>query len=72
MAAFGNGYRTRAEFPLAMFPLAFARFYRKRPMRQPGQKAMTFFMLRGGAWRATHSFCSNRQDHAPCASLGIQ
>ena len=27
--------------PLAMSLLAFARFYLKRPMRQPGQKAVT-------------------------------
>jgi hypothetical protein len=37
MAVFGNGYRTRAEFPSAMSLLAFARLYRKRPMRHTHQ-----------------------------------
>jgi hypothetical protein len=54
-AAYGSqGQRCswRAEFPSAMSLRAFARFYRKRPMRQPGQKTVPFFMLRGGVWRA--------------------
>ncbi len=64
MAA-GCGY-PGGQSPLAMSLLAFARFHRSAPCASPGKKPLQ------GAWRATLSISSKRQDHAPCASLGIQ
>jgi hypothetical protein len=57
---------------LSHVPPGLREFRKERPMRLPGQKAVTFFMLRGGRVAShTQQDSSLRQDHAPCASLGI-
>jgi hypothetical protein len=57
--------------PLAMSLLAFARFHTSVTCASRAKSRAVLHAERGRVASRTHQVSSNRQDHAPCASLGV-